>query len=53
MFRWLFGKREKTRTVEELGVKIKIHVYDSNEELVKGLQGFELFYCISFIVLFN
>ena len=40
MFKWLFGKREKIRTIEEFGVKTKIHVYDTNEELIQGLKGF-------------
>ena len=39
MFRWLFKRKQKTRVVEELGVKTTIHVYDSNDDLIKGLQG--------------
>ena len=40
MFSWLFKKKQKTRTVEENGVKTTFDVYDSNQELVSGLKRF-------------
>ncbi|KAA6358602.1 MAG: hypothetical protein EZS28_045871, partial [Streblomastix strix] len=34
----LFSQTNKVREVEELGVRVRIHVYKSNNDLVEGLQ---------------